>query len=360
MKTALHLAPTPADPDICPISKMPCTGNCIFSEIMETAGPGIVVFDLESRTVPYLNRSAAELFQRLEQPTDFASLAALLAPGGDIDAAPHTHAPEPVAIRSRMVSYTLRRSQTLAWALINDITDKMRLESIAEAVEMMNNIGFVFSALRHELGNPVNSLKTALSVLRANLDVYPRETVLDYLSRMSHEVGRVEVLLRSMKSFSMYERYDKTIVDVCAFLASFERLVREEASRRGIDLVFTCQPSVRAYCDPRALQQVLLNLFANAADALAGRADAAVRIEASNADGLVYLRVIDNGPGVSEEQRKLLFKPFCTSKEQGTGLGLVISRKLLARMEGTIVLDSSPGEGATFTLTLPASPPAAT
>jgi signal transduction histidine kinase len=92
----------------------------------------------------------------------------------------------------------------LAWAFF-DITEKSRLESIAEAVETMNNIGYVFSAVRHELGNPINSVKAGLSVLRANIDTFSRSVVIEYVDRLSSELSRVEVLLRSLRNFSMYD-----------------------------------------------------------------------------------------------------------------------------------------------------------
>lgn len=333
-----------------------CQSAQLNAEILESLGAGLVVFQLERRSLTFVNRSARELFARLEQPIDFDSLAELLAPPGtplaEISA---SQKPRTLHLGTRLVEVALYRSQDVVWALLHDNTDKARLESIAEAVEMMNNIGFAFSALRHELGNPVNSIKAALSVLRADLDRYSREAIRDYLERMTYEVGRVEGLLRSMKSFSMYEDVDNRFVDLNGFLSTFARLVREEAARRGISLEIDCdcEGSPCAFCDPRALQQVLLNVFTNAADAVAGREGAMVRIDATRSGGLVYLRIQDNGPGIPDEEQKNLFKPFFTSKAKGTGLGLVISRKLLARMAGTISLSSSPGQGTTVLISVP-------
>jgi two-component system sporulation sensor kinase A len=80
-----------------------------------------------------------------------------------------------------------------------------------------------------------------------------------------------------------------------------------------------------------------------------------VRLSASAADGLALIRVQDNGSGMTQEQRSRLFKPFHTTKERGTGLGLVISRKLVARMSGTIAVESEEGVGTTVTIALPES-----
>ena len=328
--------------------------RCFCAEIVQHVGLGVVVFDLEQRAIVLLNDSAQEMLGRIGVAADYASLrAAFVPPGLDLAGLRGAHVAPPLHIHARLISRTLHASPPLAWALVQDVTEKARLESIAEAVEMMNNIGFVFSALRHELGNPVNSLKAALSVLQTNLDRYPRDTVLDYIERMRYEVSRVESLLRSMKSFSMYERQEKRRVELDDFFKAFVRLVQDGAASRGVELEVEPAPGLCARCDPRALQQVMLNVFANAVDAAEGSAEKAVRITAAAQGGLLSIRVTDTGPGVAKEQVAQLFKPFCTTKEHGTGLGLVISRKLLAGMDGTITLESEEGRGATAILTLP-------
>ncbi|MEW5852693.1 MAG: HAMP domain-containing sensor histidine kinase [Myxococcota bacterium] len=340
-------------PATCPISKEACPGFCIFSDVMESVRLGVALFNLEQRTLTFLNTSAREIFKDAPEPITFDSLCRLLVPR-DVDIRTFTPplTPEPLRLKNRIVGYTLYQSRGYAWAFLRDVTEKARLESIAEAVELMNSLGFVFSAVRHELGNPINSVKAALTVLRANFDRFSREQHADYLDRMLLEIGRVEHLLHSMKSFSMYERMQPQPVDIETFLKDYQRLIRDEAERRNLALRIQCAPDVRAHCDPRALQQVFLNLFANAADALEGQADAEVRIEVDRLDNLVRICFSDNGPGLSEEQKEALFKPFHTSKEKGTGLGLVITRKLLAQMQGTITVESSEGRGLSAIITL--------
>jgi signal transduction histidine kinase len=338
----------------CPISHGPCPGECIYADVMESQQLGVVIFDLELSSLLFVNRFARELFQRLRRSADYRTLRELfLAPGpkGDSDRPART-----LRLGSRLLGYTVYRARSFAWVYVRDITDKARLESIAEAVETMNNIGYVFSAVRHELGNPINSVKAALSVLRANLETYPKDIVAEYLDRMACEVGRVENLLRSLKSFSLYERPELQVLDMAAFVEQFVKLVSDEARGNGIALQTAVSSDCRAICDPRALQQVMLNLFANASDALRGRQDPELRVQLTKSDGLVTLRVADNGAGMTEEEARNLFKPFFTTKENGTGLGLVISRKLLAKMGGTIALESKEGKGTIAHVALPESP----
>ncbi len=337
----------------CPISGGACPGSCIFADVMESQSLGVVVLELAHEDLVFANRAARALFERLGLTTEFRTVSDLLLPSGDGTSAAGFNRAQSRRVGDRLLGYTVYRAGAFAWALLRDITDKERLESVAQAVESMNNIGYVFSAVRHELGNPVNSVKAALSLVRENLDTYPRETVRDYLDRIASEMSRVENLLRSLKSFSLYETPDVQRVDLCAWVHDFAALVSTEAANRGVAFEVECGPSCIAACDPRALQHVLLNLFANAADALHGRHAPRIRASISAADGLVWIRFEDNGAGMSEDQMRNVFKPFHTTKESGTGLGLVIARKLLARMGGTIHVESRPGEGTTFVMTLP-------
>jgi signal transduction histidine kinase len=337
----------------CPISGTACPGECIYADVMDGQRLGVVVFDLGRSSLQFVNRFARDLFRSVRREPDYATLARLLLkPGTEADS---DRPARTLQLGSRLLGYTVYRARSFAWVYVRDITAKARLESIAEAVETMNNIGYVFAAVRHELGNPINSVKAALSVLRANLDTYPKPMVAEYLDRIGSEVGRVENLLRSLKSFSLYERPALQPVEIGAFLQQFTRFVAEDARKNGIRVEVAATCDGWATCDPRALQQVMLNLYANASDALRQRPDPELRIILSKREGLITICMADNGHGIPEHEVRNLFQPFFTTKESGTGLGLVISRKLLVRMGGTIVVDSEEGLGTTVHLSLPES-----
>jgi two-component system NtrC family sensor kinase len=106
--------------------------------------------------------------------------------------------------------------------------------------------------------------------------------------------------------------------------------------------------------DPRALNQVFLNLLKNAAEALEGRGGS-VWLETGQEAGEIFVRVRDDGPGIAAEHLPRVFEPFYTTKEagRGTGLGLSISHRIVADHGGAIDLDSEPGRGATFTVRIP-------
>ena len=152
--------------------------------------------------------------------------------------------------------------------VLRDVSERVRLESVAESVNTMNNIGFVFSGVRHEIGNPVNAINMILGILRNKLDTLPTDAVREYLGRMAEQVGRVEYILRSLKSFNLYETQQPHNFPAASFLENFLPLIRDDFEKKGITIEVVSSPAALwVYADPRALQQVLLNLLTNAADA---------------------------------------------------------------------------------------------
>jgi PAS domain S-box-containing protein len=234
-----------------------------------------------------------------------------------------------------------------------DITEKLRLESIAQAVDTMNNIGYIFSGVRHEIGNPVNAVIMNLSLLKSKLETVDKAAIEKYVDRALTNCEKVEYLLRGLRSFNLYEKPDLQNVAMAGFLEKFIDLVKEDFHKKGIT-IDTFVAAEQVYADPRVLQQVLLNLFTNAADALKERADPRITVSVSPAGGMVRIRVHDNGHGIPEDRLKDLFKPFHTSKSTGTGLGLVIVKKMITMMNGTVVITSALGKGTSVDIFIPA------
>ncbi len=237
-----------------------------------------------------------------------------------------------------------------------DITEKIRLESIAEAKNLMNNIGYIFAGIGHEIGNPINSAKMTLGILKKKIETtetLSKETVEDYLERTLGEIAKVEYLLRTLKSFNMYETPELRNVEMEPFIDKFLSLLAVDFVHKGITIESTLRPEAKwGYVDPRALQQVMLNIMNNAADAVEGGENPRIVIQVLKDDSTIRIKVMDNGCGISEEQRKRLFMPFFTTKSSGTGLGLVIARKLLSRMGGTIEIKSQREEGTTVEISI--------
>lgn len=236
---------------------------------------------------------------------------------------------------------------------IRDVTENRQLESIAEALNMMQNVGYIFSGIRHELGNPINSVKMALTVLEMNHRKWSPEQMDVYIRRCLAELVRVEYLLRTLKSFSLHEHISLEDTDLEDFLRKFIPFIKMDLESRGINISLSCpERTSLVQCDPRALHQILLNLVTNAVDAMADVEAPEIMFRLINTRNSVSLNVVDNGTGISQKQMANLFKPFYTSKPNGSGLGLVIVKKMMAIMGGTIKIESEFGIGTCVRLNL--------
>ncbi len=152
----------------------------------------------------------------------------------------------------------------------------------------------------------------------------------------------------------MYESLDIKPVQLRPFISDFISMVQVDAAQKGITIRADVSQGVEcAMADPRALQQVLINIVANSIDSLAGRGDPFISITAALCGTGIRITVADNGAGMAPNQIKELFRPFRTTKPNGTGLGLVISRKMLAGMGGSIDIESRKNEGTAAHIVIP-------
>lgn len=238
--------------------------------------------------------------------------------------------------------------------MLSDITERRQMEAVIEAANLTKNLGYVFSGIRHEIGNPVNSIKMALSVLQRNLAEYDRETIALFVDRSLQEVTRLEYLLKALKNYSLFERPVMQKLPVGGFITDFIALIQNDFEKHYIKIHrILPHDDLLVLADSRALHHIMLNLITNAADALHDCQNPQIIISARESENHVDIKVDDNGVGISETDQQNLFKPFFTSKPSGTGLGLVIVKKMILAMNGRIAIESYQGMGTTVTITLP-------
>ena len=341
---------------VCPVVETQSFGTCVYADILKHIDVGIIVIDINTEQIAFQNKEAVSIFQDTLASIDYKTLGTLLLQGmSEGHILDSFGKPQTLHYKNRLLGYTVHLiSDVYIGILMRDITENARLQSIAEAVNAMENITYIFSGIRHELGNPINSIKMTLSVLKNNLDKYSPATVQEYVDRTLAEILRVEYLLKSLKSFSMFENPTIQDVNLPDFMDLFQSLVADDLEKSGIKLKITVSREAKwARADSRVLQQVMLNLIANAADALENSDKPEIVISAIKKDGLVWIDVEDNGVGILSEDQKNLFKPFYTTKPDGTGLGLVITRKMLAKMNSRIEIISREGVGTTVTISIP-------
>ena len=187
-----------------------------------------------------------------------------------------------------------------------------------------------------------------------NLIPYDKETIGEFVDRSLAEVMRLEYLLKALKNYSLFETPDVQTVRIDKFMDNFIPLIKSDLEKKHIEIrtKFEHRKMVAQF-DARALHHVLLNLFINAADAVEDIEEPNITISVKRKSPKIIIKVDDNGCGISKEGQANLFKPFLTTKPQGTGLGLVIVQKMLASMSSSISISSTPNLGTTVTISLP-------
>jgi len=331
----------------------------LFTEVLDAVATGIIILDMEHEEVFFRNPHASAILDQAGVDHSFGGIHALLK--AEIDPLRQGRAAhslrKKIRFGNRLFGYTLYgpvAGNRFVAVFLQDITDQNRLAAMDEATEMMHNIGFLFSGIRHEIGNPINSMKMALTVLRKNVHRFPPQELEKYFDRIFDQVAKMEVLLTSLKTFNLFEKPRPTVVDLLAFFREFVGMLAEDARNKHIGLDVDFAEEARwVNVDVRALQHVIMNVFANAMEALGDRPDSRIMVRCQSGGEVVVLTISDNGCGISDDVQQDIFKPFFTTKQNGTGLGLMLSRKLLTQMNCSLEISSKEGSGTTVTMLLP-------
>ncbi len=210
------------------------------------------------------------------------------------------------------------------------------------------------ASIAHEIRNPITAAKSLVQQMEE--DPTSRENV-EYARVALAELHRVERSVSHLLRFARDEEMGFSDLNMADVIDSALETFRDRLERRGVGLErrIDCEGALRG--DAEKLRRVLINLVSNALDAFEEAGTREPRLEVSMGENLagseVWVRIKDNGPGIAPEARRRLFSPFYTSKANGTGLGLPISKKLVDAHGGSIEVESEPGAGAEFLITLP-------
>lgn len=252
--------------------------------------------------------------------------------------------------------------------------------------EKMSALGLLVSGIIHEISNPNNFVTFNLPILRTYIEkmVVALDTAIDperrhdwfgmdygsfrdelfsLLDNLSHGAARIEKIVRNLRDLTHPQpeghaprRADlRDVIDKAVTLCRYE--VGKHASVFEVE---SPDEAVWLQVAPEALEQVLINMLINAAQA-ADKPDAWIKLKTripDNRDEMAVIEISDNGSGIEPSHRDRIFDPFFTTKAPGvgTGLGLSVSLNLVRQMGGRIEIRSTPGKGATFSVSLPLSP----
>lgn len=239
--------------------------------------------------------------------------------------------------------------------ILRDVTrDREQVETTLES-ERLNAIMLLAAGVAHEIGNPLNSLTIHLQLLERELRDPPGDRLEDLreLVRVARdEVGRLDQIIAQFLGAIRPSQPLLESVPTASFLEDCVKVLRKEARDRGIWIEIDCPPGFPPLqVDKGQMRQAVFNLVKNAMQAMT--ADGLIKISTAERDGHLLVRVRDTGAGIQPEVLGGIFEPYSTTKETGTGLGLMIVQRILRDHGGTIEIDTEPGKGTTVTLVLP-------
>jgi two-component system sensor kinase FixL len=249
---------------------------------------------------------------------------------------------------------------------IRDLTERQQTEARLQELQSelvhisrLTAMGEMASTLAHELNQPLSAISNYLTGSRRMLDGdtgEKSETLRDALSKAADQAMRAGQIIRRLRDFVARGESERRVENIAKLIEESSALALVGVKDRGIRVRFNFDPGVGLVLADRVqIQQVLLNLIRNAMDEMETAATRNLTIAVAPADaGLVQVSVADSGGGIAPEIAEQLFQPFITTKRQGMGVGLSISRTIIEAHGGKIWVEPNPGGGTIFHFTLAA------
>jgi signal transduction histidine kinase len=209
--------------------------------------------------------------------------------------------------------------------------------------EKLSALGEMSMTVAHEVKNPLNAIRGAVSYLKDNFE---GEVLREFLSIIEEETARLNEIVTQYLVFSKPTPLKLQNSDLNRAVTDVVNLVRQEATENNIEMVMHIDETANPFrFDPQQMKQALLNILINALDAT--RPGDTIRITTAARDGHFDVIIQDTGQGISEETLAEIFKPFYTTKTRGSGLGLVRDH------HGEIFVKTDQGKGTEFIISLP-------
>jgi len=216
--------------------------------------------------------------------------------------------------------------------------------------EHLATLGELAAGLAHEIRNPLAGIAGVIEII--GRDLPPESPSRDVLKDVQQEVLHIKQILSELLDYARPHPSHIRPADLNATVEHALALARQQALSRPIEIRFAPADNLPPVeHDAAQIQQVLLNLLLNALQAIPGAGS--IRVTLERREGHAVISVADSGRGIAPENLANIFRPFFTTKGQGTGLGLSLARRIVEDHGGWIAVESQPGVGTKFTLRLP-------
>ncbi|MEP2030508.1 MAG: ATP-binding protein [Paracoccaceae bacterium] len=233
-----------------------------------------------------------------------------------------------------------------------DITEKRQAREQVVRAQKLEAVGQLAGGVAHDFNNILTTIVGSSHL--AALDAPEGSELAGEIEQIAIAARRAKSIVNELLTFARREPGESRPVNLVAIVEEVTGLLKASLPPT-VTIEIDCPKAYMVVGDPTHLHQIIMNLCRNAAEAMAGERGTIRVSVASTGKGRAVLEVADNGPGMTEDIRKHLFEPFFTTKPlgKGSGLGLAVVFGLVDEMNGTIIVESEPGEGAVFRIELP-------
>jgi PAS domain S-box-containing protein len=236
--------------------------------------------------------------------------------------------------------------------VMDDITEKIQLEGQLLQAEKLSSLGLLAAGIAHEVNTPITGISSCAQML---LKTTPEGDVRKpLLEKIEKQTFRAAEIVNGLLNFARMNGAEYADLDIDALIRESLALLEHAISQNRVTIEYAPGSDLpKIYGNAGKLQQVFVNLFLNARDAMPS--GGSLRIETSKNDTMVVVDISDSGSGISPENIRKIFDPFFTTKStgKGTGLGLAVAYGIIQEHGGRIFVDSIPEQGTHFQLKLP-------
>jgi signal transduction histidine kinase len=236
-----------------------------------------------------------------------------------------------------------------------DSETRRKFESQIALARRLTAINSLTGRAAHEIKNPLNSISLRIEMLRSRMAEDSPESQPEF-DILAEEITRLDRVVRTFLDFNRPVELEPEDVDVGTLAAEVLDFLKPEAENGRITVTLRKAPEamvVRA--DSNLLRQALLNIAVNAIEAMraGGETKRDLSVQLDNSGDNCVIRISDTGPGIPPQEKAKIFELYFTTKPRGSGIGLALTARTIQLLGGSIDVESQPGEGSTFILTLP-------
>jgi two-component system, sporulation sensor kinase E len=251
----------------------------------------------------------------------------------------------------KILEFTLKNNinENMNLAVFRDVTEKRELEEQLRKSDTLNVVGELAAGIAHEIRNPMTALKGFIQLLEGSV----KDDFSMYFNVITSELKRIESIITEFLVLARPQAIKYLKKDIGTIMKETIDLLNAQAILVNVQMRLEVEKDLPLiYCEPNQLKQVFINVLKNAIEVMTKGGQIDVKIKRKD-DNHLCVSITDRGLGISEDKIKRLGQPFYTTKERGTGLGLMVSYKIIEEHRGTVDVESEEGKGTTFHITLP-------